>query len=306
MRLITKYFRQILFATFIIICHHHAIFSQDADSSSFKQQGIFFGLGLGPSQSQIVNTGTSSVFELISGKKNSYFASAEIGYFFSKFFGLSSGIGYNLFSSQLSLGTYQNNVNSIDSENEVYELKVSGSDIKEQQKIGYLSIPLYLNLRLPFSKSVGFFLQPGINLSIPLSKTFSSTGTFTYKGYYPAYNVMLENLPEYGFSTDLFSPSHGKPELNPTSFNAVVSAGLDFFIQKKFQIAIAASYEKSLSGISDYSSPENFQLSNGINQINSLMGGSSNTTVQSVGVKIILRYYLKKKKVERIQNLQVY
>jgi hypothetical protein len=302
MRLITKYFRRILFAVLIIFCWHQRIFSQEADSSTFKQHGLFIGIGLGPSLSQIVNTGTLSVSELVSGKKNSFFGSVEIGYFFSKYFGLSSGISFNLFSSQLTLNSFQNNVNSFDSENELYELRVSGSDIREQQKIGYLSIPLFLNLRLPFGKTVGFFLQPGVNLAIPLIKTFQSIGTFTYKGYYPAYNVLLENLPDYGLSPDLSSETEGNLELNPTSFNAVISAGWDFFIQKKFQIAIVASYEKSLSGISKYSAPDNFQLSTGVNQINSLMGGSSNTTAQSLGIKIIFRYYPKKKKVENLRT----
>jgi hypothetical protein len=295
MRLVTKYFRQILLAALIIICYHHEVFSQEADSITYKQKGLYFGFGLGPSQSQIINTGTSSVSGLMSGKKNTFSGSAEIGYFISRYFGVSSGIGYNLYSSKLTLNTYQNFVNTFDSENEAYELRVSASGISEEQKIGYLSIPLCLNLRLPFGKSVGFFLQPGISMAIPLSKTFQSNGTFTYKGYYSAYNVLLENLPDYGFPTDLSIPSDGNLELTPLSFNAVVSAGFDFFIQNKFQIVIAASYERSLSDISEYPSPENFQLSSEVYKINSLMGGSSNTTIQSMGLKIIFRYYLKQK-----------
>jgi hypothetical protein len=295
MRLVTKYFRQILLAAIIITCYPQEVFSQEADSITYKQKGLYFGLGLGPSQSQIINTRTSSVSDLISGKKNTFFGSAEIGYLVSRYFGVSSGIGYNLYSSQLTLNAYQNNVNSVDSENEVYELRVAGSGISEEQKIGYLSIPLCLNLRLPLGKSVGFFLQPGVSMAIPLSKTFKSTGIFTYKGYYSAYNVLLENLPDYGFPTDLSSASDGNLELTPLSFNAVVSAGFDFFIQNKFQIAIAASYERSLSDISKYPSPDNFQLSSEVNKINSLMGGSSNTTIQSMGLKIIFRYYLKQK-----------
>jgi hypothetical protein len=298
MRLVTKYFRHILLAALIIICYHHEVFSQEADSITYKQKGLYIGFGLGPSQSQIINTSTSSVSGLISGKRNSFFGTAEIGYFFSRYIGVSSGIGYNLYSSKLSLNTYQNLVNAFDSENEAYELRVSGYDISEEQKIGYLSIPLCLNLRLPFGKSAGFFLQPGVSMAIPLSMKFQSTGTFTYKGYYPAYNVMLENLPDYGFPTDLSSATDGNLELTPLSLNAVVSAGFDFFIQNKFQIAIAASYERSLSDISEYPSPDNFQLSSEVNKINSLMGGSSNTITQSMGLKIIFRFYLKHKKVE--------
>jgi len=75
--------------------------------------------------------------------------------------------------------------------------------------------------------------------------------------------------------------------------NALVSVGFDFLIQKNIQFGIAAFYSKSLLNISDYPSPDKFQLSSDSNQINSLMGGSNKASVQSIGVNIRLRYFLK-------------
>ncbi|MEI6049820.1 MAG: outer membrane beta-barrel protein [Bacteroidota bacterium] len=293
MKLRIIYFRQVLLTALIVIYSQHEVFSQDVDSSAFKRQGMFVGFSLAPSQSQIVNAIPLAVSDHISDKKYSFPGSVEFGYFFSKFFGLSSGIGFNSYGTQLTLDTYQNKYNALDSENESYERRVSGSGIKEEQNIGFLSVPICINIRLHFSKTIGFFLQPGVTLLIPLSKSYKSSGTFTYKGYYSSYNVLLEDIPAYGFPSNVSSEFEGKLELKQLNFNAVVSAGFDFFIQKKIQIAIAACYDKSLSGISKYSSTDDFQLSSDVNQINSLMGGSSKATVQSMGVKIILRYYLK-------------
>lgn len=291
MKLRILYFKQILLAAFIISWYQCEVFSQAADSSAIKKPGMFVGFSLGPSQSQIVNTGTLSVSELLSGKKSSFFGSVDIGYFFSRYFGLSSGIGFNSYKSLLSLKTYQNKVNAVDSENEAYELRVSGSDIKETQKVAFLTIPILINLRLPLSKMIGFFLQPGVNLAVPLSKNYQSSGTFTYQGFYPAYNVVLQNLPDYGFPSDLKSESDGVLEMKPVSFSAIVSAGFDFLIQNKLQFGIAACYDKSLSGISQYPSPADFQLSSEVSKINSFMGGSSKVTSQSMGIKIVFRYY---------------
>jgi len=293
MKLRIIYTKQILLTAFLILSSQNDSFSQETDISTGKQPGLFVGLSLGPSQSQIINEGTLSVSELLSSKKNSFFGSVEIGYFFSKYFGLSSGIGFNSYSTQLTLDAYQNNFNTIDSENESYERRVSGSDIKEVQKVDFLSIPFCINLRLPFNETIGFFLQTGVNMAVPISKNYLSSGTFTYKGYYPAYNVLLENLPAYGFPSNISSESDGKLELKPLSFNAIVSAGFDFFVQEKIQIAVAACYDKSLSNISEYSSPDKFQLSSDADQINSLMGGCSRAIAQSMGLKIIFRYYLK-------------
>ena len=293
MKLMKIYFRQILLTVLLIICSQHDIYSQGTDISRGKKPGTFVGLSLGSSQSQIMNEGTLSVSELLSGKKNSYSGSVEIGYFFSRGFGLSSGVGLNSYSTQLTLDIYQNKFNAKDSENESYERRISGSDITEEQKVNFLCIPFIINLRIPFGKTVGFFIQPGVNLAIPLSNNYTSSGTFTYKGYYPAYNILLENLPAYGFPSNISNESNGTLELKPMGYNAIVSAGFDFFIQKKIQIAVAACYDKSLSSISEYSSPDKFQLSSDADQINSLMGGSSKATAQSMGLKIIFRYYLK-------------
>ena len=300
MILITKYFRQILLIILLIISYQNGLFAQEAASVTGEKPGLFVGLSFGPAQSQIINTATSSVTGLLSGKKSSFFGTAEIGYFFSKYFGLSSGIGFSSYGSLVTLGTYEDKVNATDSENETYELRVTASGIKDEQKVGFLNIPMHLNLRLPFSNTIGFFLQPGVNLAIPLSKSYQSSGIFTYKGFYPAYNVVLENLPAYGFPTDLSSKTNGDLELNPLNFNVAVSAGLDFFIQKKFLIAIGANFDRSLTSISKYSSADDFHLSTEVDKINSLMGGSSKTIAQSIGVKISLRYFLNFKKAETL------
>ena len=305
MRLIIKYFRQILLTAFLIIAYQNGLYPQETKINTREKPGMFVGFSFGPAQSQIVNKGTLSVSELLSSKKNTFFRSVDIGYFFSEYIGLSSGVGYNSYGAQLTLNTYQNTVNAIDSENETFEMRVSGSDIKEIQKIGFLSIPFCINLRVPFSQTIGFYLQPGINLAIPLSKTFQSTGTFTYKGYYPAYNVLLENLPEYGFPTELSIKSDGKLELNPLNLNAVVSAGFDFFIEKEIKIEIGGWYDKSLLSISNYPSADKFQLSSDVNHINSMMGGSTSALAQSIGVKVTFRYFLKHKKVGKPQEIKV-
>jgi len=285
--------RQLLFTAFLMLGSQHEVFSQGADSSKVKQPGLFVGLSMGSSQSQIINEGMLSVSGLLSSKKNAVMESVEIGYFFSDYVGLSSGISFVSYHGHVTLNSYQNKFNTTDSENEAYERQVSGTGIKEVQNIGYLSVPICLNIRFPLNKTIGLFLQTGVDVAVPLIKNYHSSGTFTYKGYYPAYNVLLENLPAYGFPSNTSIVTDGKLELKPLCFDAIASAGFDFFIQEKMQIAFVAYYNQSLSNISAYTLPEKFQLSSDVNQINSLMGESSKVTIQSMGLKVMLRYYLK-------------
>jgi hypothetical protein len=284
--------KKIFPCVFLIFCSQHLIFSQGTDISTRRKPGMFIGLGVTQSQSNILNEGTLTVSKLLSEKANSLSYSMEIGYFFSDFFGLSTGAGYNTYKTHLTLSDYQTKFTTTDDESETFEMRISGSGITEDQEIIYLGVPLCLNLRIPFGKKIGMFLQAGANVSIPLSQNYKNSGTFTYKGYYPAYNVVLENLPNHGFPSNENNNSEGELELKPLVFDAVASAGLDLYLFKKIQIVAAGCYDKSLSNISNYALSAKYQLSTDAKHMNSLMGGSSTAIAQSMGVKICLRFYL--------------
>ncbi len=293
MKLTIIYIRQILITILLVLITQVELFSQGTDMSTSKQQSMFIGINLEPSQTQIINLENQAIPGMLSNKKSSISGSLEIGYMFSKNIGLSSGIGLSSFSAELTLDSYQSSFTDIDSENESYEKRVSGSGIKELQKISFLSVPALFNLKFPFGEKTGFFIQTGLRMNIPMNKSYTSSGTFTYKGFYPVYNVLIENLPAFGFPTNLDTNYEGKLPLKSMDLNVVANAGIDYHISNNIQIAIAAGYERSLSSISNSKSPDSFQLSTDPNLVYSLMEGSTKTTVSSIGLKISIRYYLK-------------
>ena len=284
--------KQVLLVIFLVVCFHLEIFSQGTTNTKIKKTGFFFGLGAGMAQTHIINEGNISLAGLQSKEMNAEAGSFEIGYYFTRHFGLSTGVDYSSYKTELNLDTYQNKFDAIDSENEPYEHRATGTAIKEVQNISFVSVPIYLNFRLPFSKSFGLFLQVGANVSVPISNSYSSSGIFTYKGYYSAYNVLLEDLPDFGFPSNHSTISSGELKLQQYNINANASAGFDIFILKKIQLVFAATYSKSLSDISAYDSQDKFQLSSNVDQMNSLMGGSK-VSLESMGVKFSLRYYFK-------------
>ena len=293
MKFSIKYIGQILLTTFLLNCFHPGIFSQGTHVAEVRRPGMFAGLSLEPSRTDIINEGTLSGSS--SSKKNTFSGSAELGYFFSSYFGLSSGIGFNSYKTELTLETYRNTEPGIkDSQGVTYIRKDTINNISELQKISSIRIPIYLNFRLPFNERIGMFLQTGSILAVPVNKNYKTDGYFTYGGYYPDYNITLYGLSEHGFPIDTLSHSKGELKLKPFGFSLIVSAGFDFFIKENMQIGISACYNKSLSNISGYSSSDKIQLtSSTAYQLNSFMGGSSKVTTQSMGLKIIFRYYLK-------------
>jgi hypothetical protein len=292
---------KILVFVLLLIASNRMLFAQGGDS--IRGKGLYLGLSLEPSQSLITNNGDASVAGIFSEKAITYGGSVEFGYFFTRHLGLSTGIGYSSYGSKLSLGAYQNFVGpeneanegyeSVDSENEEYDLLVSGKNIEEEQILNYFHVPVYLNLRLPFSKTIGLFVQSGIDLSFALNQSYKSSGTFTYKGYYSAYNVLLENLPTYGFPSNKATNVEGTLEVQPFTVFAVATAGFDFFLSDQIQLAVAATYRKSLSDISAYAANSQYQLSPGVGKINSFMDGSTSVSAESLGITVKLRYFLK-------------
>jgi hypothetical protein len=254
---------------------------------------FFVGISAGPDFSQEINKPLNSVSGLTSKDKNTYSASIELGYFFTRHLGFTTGVEYSVYSSDLSLKDYSNSFTSQDADNETYEKRITGSDIKETQTINYLKIPVELCIRFSPGRRLGFFIFGGADVLFPAKGDYNGSGTFSYTGYYPAYNVTFQNLPAYGFTNDTPVSTKGSLTLKSPSFEGIAGAGLSCFITSKMQVLISASYARSLSTISGYKSSDTYQLTSDSSVINSLMGVNSDVTLQTIGAKLALRFYLK-------------
>ncbi len=269
-------------------------FSQTSESNITRQHGLYLGIGFSPLQTMLILEGCDSISDLNSKKCNSFSGTIEFGYKFSRFFGISSGLMINPFKSESTLLNYSNKYVTKDSENDTYERIVSGTDINEEQRIAFIQIPFYLNFNIPLGKRFGLFIQPGINLALPISSKYTSSGTFTFQGYYPAYNVLLYDLPEYGFPTAINSTTSEELELKSLILNGSISSGLHLYLDDNTQIGVGAFYARSLIDISTSETSSDFQLSTDVDQIKSMIGGCATTKTQTLGLNIFFRYYFHK------------
>jgi hypothetical protein len=267
--------------------------SQTLNNQLQKQYHWYIGVSGGPAQSDISYDLSSVISGVDITMKNSYCLSVDVGYFFSKYFGLSTGIGLSPYFTQLSLDSYSNSLDTVDSENESYERRIEGNSIEETQELYFLEIPVILNFQYPFSKAIGLYVNGGINLAIPVGKNYSSSGTYTYSGYYPAYNVLLKDIPYEGFKSNVETDIRGELKVKTINPELVASGGFYFRTEKQLQISLGFFYKKMLSDISDYTQVESFQLSTHENQSRSFMEGSEKTTASSMGIIISLRYCFK-------------
>lgn len=293
MKLLKTYSKNFIPCFILLLLFQTNLQSQSLANKSERQYHWFIGVSGGPAQTDISNYGTSSISEVNMTKKNSFCLSVDAGYFFSKYFGILTGIGLSPYSTKLSLDSYSNSFDTIDSEDESYERRISGENINEVQKIYFLEIPVMLSFQYPFSKAIGFHIQSGINLAIPVGNNYSSSGTYSYSGYYPAYNVLLEDIPYEGFMSNVETDASGELKVKTINPEFVASGGFYFRTEKQFQISVGFFYKKMFSDISDYTPVSSFQLSTQENQYRSFMEGSEKATASSMGIIISLRYYIK-------------
>jgi hypothetical protein len=293
MKTISIYFR--LFILLVSLCSlvFQNGYAQGTDSrkKTVKEGKMYIGITLDPVQTKISNEDFSSVLNIKKG--NSLNFACIFGYFFSSKAGLTIGAGYSSYSSDLSLDSTSIRYQTIDSENESFEMRIKGLSVVESQKISMLSFPICAYLRFPVSEKIGVFLKPGLSFNIPISKSYDSNGTFTYDGYYADYPVLLQNLPEYGLPSNLSTNSSGTLELKSLTTALIVSGGISYSIKSQINLLFGVCFSKSLGNISAYTADPGYKLSSKANELNSFMAGSSGAGYQSIGISLGFIYYLK-------------
>lgn len=295
MKILNSFSRFTFLSSVLLPLMHFAVFSQGTDSrsTSVKKDKMYVGLSLNGLSTNISNEKIFSSSPLVNKKGNSFNASLDLGYFFSRIAGINIGIGYGSYVSEFSIDTISVKYQATDSEDENYEMQIIGKSIIENQKISFLSFPVCINLRFPVSKKLGFFLKGGVNIDIPITKTYNGSGTFTYNGYYPEYPVLLRNLPAYGFPSNLETKSSGELKINSINTTLLVSGGVYISLSKRLKLLLGAHLSKSLSNVSAYTPNPNFRITSEANELKSIMEGSSKTNLQAVGVNLGVNYYFR-------------
>jgi hypothetical protein len=284
---------------FLLAALNTALFPQGTESrkrpgaGGAKVSKMCITLYLNPAMTKVSSGEITGLSDLTTSGGNSLHGALDLDYFFSSAIGVNFGLGYNGFSSQLSLDSWSGKYSTKDSENETYEMRISGEKITEDQKIAYLSIPVCLSMRFPAGGKFGFYMKAGIGFDIPIVKSYEEAGVFSYAGYYAEYPVLLENLSEYGFPYKKNTSSSGTLEVKSFSPAIIASGDIFFSISKTMQILVGGYFNRSLSNISSYTPASSFLLSSKADELNSIMSASPGANVQAIGLSLGFRYFLK-------------
>ncbi len=167
---------------------------------------------------------------------NGFGGQAGLGYmfFFSKHWGLGTGIDINLFTAKSKLdngvgGSYNATVINGLLPNDNFVFNYNLSNYEEKQKAWYLSIPLMLQFQTAGKNK--FFIAAGGKIAFPVSSTYKADSyTMQTNGVFPDGRT-YDDLPQYGFG-QFDKSSDGDLDLDLAYF-ASLEAGVKWQLCKK-------------------------------------------------------------------------
>lgn len=162
--------------------------------------------------------------------------------------GLHTGIQLGFMRTETGLpGNTMYISNAVDNENEGFEFRVQQKGYAETQKLYTLDIPLMLQWQSSSKSKTEFYARAGGKFSVPVKRSFDATAAeLTTTGYYPAYNVELANLPQFGFGTKQNWSYEGEFDLK-TSIALAAEAGAKFRIGKSRSLYAGAYLDYGLT-----------------------------------------------------------
>lgn len=112
---------------------------------------------------------------------------------------IEAGLGMRRFAMAAHQDMAFEKIDCTDIDGDAYQASLSTNDLKEQLTLTYLDIPIRLCFGQPAKDRVTAYFKIGVTPSINLLSNFNSSGNYTLKGYYPQWDVTLEDIPELGF-----------------------------------------------------------------------------------------------------------
>ncbi|MDW8850809.1 outer membrane beta-barrel protein [Flavobacterium sp. MMLR14_040] len=227
--------KSLTIAGLLIICLNS--YGQD------KKQEISISVG-GPFSFMKYN----SIGEVESG--NGINAGIRYSYYLNE--GLSIGIGaeYQTYNSDGKFGFLTGAYTTTDAEDESFQFRYRATNLREEQKLGYVNIPVNIQFETPGTSKL--YVSAGFKVGFAVSGTYETKmQNLTTSGYYPQYNVELFSPAFAGFaSTDNLAA--GKQDIDTeVSYSTTFETGLKQKIGDRSWIYVGVYLDYGLNNIYD-------------------------------------------------------
>lgn len=130
-------------------------------------------------------------------------------------FSIEAGIGMRNYKLSSSGAPGVETVDATDADGDTYQAIYTYGNRSESLALTYLDIPVRACfVGQPARNHVNVYAKVGVTPSVLLSSTFTGVGRYELKGYYPQWDVTLEDIPSLGFGSDMECYDDVEPDLN--------------------------------------------------------------------------------------------
>lgn len=172
--------------------------------------------------------------------------------------GLSIGIGveYQTYNSDGKFGFLAGQYMTTDAENENFQFRYKATNVREEQKLGYINVPVGIQFETPGTSQL--YVATGVKIGFATSGTYETKmQNLTTSGYYPQYNVELFSPAFAGFaSTDNVKTSKQDIDTD-VSYSITFETGLKQKIGDRSSVYIGLYLDYGLNNIYDKDNNKN-------------------------------------------------
>ncbi|WP_456311765.1 outer membrane beta-barrel protein [Pseudomonas shirazensis] len=187
---------------------------------------------------------------------NGISAGVRYSYYLNEGLSIGVGVEYQTYNSDLKFQYLAGQYNAVDAENESFQFRYKATNLRQEQKLGYVNVPIGIQFETPGTTKL--YLSAGAKIGFAASGSYESTiQNLTTSGYYPQYNVELFAPAFAGFaSTDNIRTN--KQDINTdVSYSATVETGLKQNLGDRSSIYIGVYLDYGLNNIYDKSENKN-------------------------------------------------
>lgn len=115
---------------------------------------------------------------------------------------LSLGIGleYSRMRFAAGMGNVSNTFdNAVDIDNDPYTAYLTYRNVEVNATLHYLGLPLTLSVGQPYNDRISGYFQLTLVPSFCMSSSLNASGSYDLAGYYPQYDLLLEDFEDLGF-----------------------------------------------------------------------------------------------------------
>lgn len=152
---------------------------------------------------------------------------------------IEAGIGIESYKMGAHINACQVKIErQVDMDGDAYTAIYDLGNINETASLTYLDIPISICIGQPEKNRVSAYFKLGLTPSINLGKKFEGEGTYSLKGYYPQWDVTLDDVEPLGFGSN--KNFYEDAEINPAKFILIGHAAFGTYVPLSKQLLLKA------------------------------------------------------------------